>query len=105
MRTRDGGRFGVDAVHKVLTRTTYIGEHKFNYRDYRTKAPKPESGHAIAQVPPIVTREEFQGVQDALRLRSPRVTPSRFVTSPVLPGGICFCGKWGGAMTLRTRMA
>ncbi len=38
MRTRDGGRFGVDAVHKVLTRTTYIGEHKFNYRDYHEGA-------------------------------------------------------------------
>jgi hypothetical protein len=25
IRTRDGGRWGVDAVHKVLTRTTYIG--------------------------------------------------------------------------------
>jgi DNA invertase Pin-like site-specific DNA recombinase len=101
-RTRDGGRFGVDAVHKVLTRTTYVGRHKFNYRDYRTKAPKPESEHAIMEVPPIVTPEEFQAVQDALRLRNPRVTPSRFVSSPVLLGGICFCGKCGGAMTLRT---
>lgn len=102
MRTRDGGRFGVDAVHKVLTRTTYIGQHKFNYRDYRTKAPKPHSEHAIMQVPAIVTPEEFQAVQDALRLRNPRVMPSRFVRSPVLLGGICFCGKCGGAMTLRT---
>src|SRR5215469_2166321 len=27
IRTRDGGRWGVDAVQKVLTRTTYIGRH------------------------------------------------------------------------------
>src|SRR3546814_12348358 len=37
IRTRDGGRWGLGAVHQVLTRTTYIGQHKFNYRDYRTK--------------------------------------------------------------------
>ena len=30
IRTRDGGRWGVDAVHKVLTRTTYVGRHRFN---------------------------------------------------------------------------
>jgi site-specific DNA recombinase len=26
--TRDGGRWGIDAVYKVLTRTTYIGRHR-----------------------------------------------------------------------------
>ena len=25
--TRDGGRWGIGAVHKVLTRTAYIGRH------------------------------------------------------------------------------
>jgi hypothetical protein len=32
LRTRDGGRWGVDAVHKVLTRTTYIGGGVSNIR-------------------------------------------------------------------------
>ncbi|MFX7548719.1 recombinase family protein, partial [Acinetobacter baumannii] len=30
IRTRDGGRWSVDAVHKVLTRTTCIGRHRLN---------------------------------------------------------------------------
>src|ERR1043166_9678018 len=47
IRTRDGGRWGIAGVHQVLTRTTYIGRHKFNYRDYRTKAAKPQSEHAV----------------------------------------------------------
>lgn len=50
IRTRDGGRFGIAAVHQILTRTTYFGGHKFNYRDYRTKGAKPEAGHAIMAV-------------------------------------------------------
>jgi site-specific DNA recombinase len=33
IRTRDGGRFGIAAIHQILTRETYIGRHKFNYRD------------------------------------------------------------------------
>jgi Recombinase len=28
IRTRDGGLWGIGALHKVLTRTTYIGRHR-----------------------------------------------------------------------------
>jgi hypothetical protein len=45
IRTRDGGRWGIAAVHQVLTRTTYIGEHRFNTRDHKTRRPKPEADH------------------------------------------------------------
>src|SRR6267154_285978 len=37
IRTRDGGRWGVDAVHKVLTRTSYIGRHRFNTKFWKTR--------------------------------------------------------------------
>ena len=40
--TRDGGRWGIAAVHQILSRNTYIGEHRFNTSDHRTKDPKPE---------------------------------------------------------------
>jgi site-specific DNA recombinase len=30
VRSRDGERWGLGSVHKVLTRTTYIGRHRFN---------------------------------------------------------------------------
>jgi hypothetical protein len=43
IRTRDGGRWGVDAVHKVLTRTTYIGRHRFNTKYWKTRERKPET--------------------------------------------------------------
>jgi site-specific DNA recombinase len=102
IRTRDGGTFGVSAVHLILGRTSYIGQHRFNCRSFKSGELKPESEHEIMEVPAIISREEFQAVQDALRARNKDFMSPRFVTSPVLLGGIAFCGQCGGAMTLRT---
>jgi site-specific DNA recombinase len=33
IRTPDGGRFGIDSIHKILNRPTYKGEHHFNARE------------------------------------------------------------------------
>ncbi len=102
IRTRDGGRWGISAVHQVLTRTTYIGEHRFNTRDHKTRRPKPEAEHAVMAVPSIVTESEWQAVQAHLKSRSPQWTAPRTVSGPTLLTGICFCAACGGAMTLRT---
>ena len=102
IRTRDGGRWGLGAVHQVLTRTTYIGQHRFNTRDHKTKTPKPESEHAFMEVPPIVSEAEFEAVQRSLKARSPKMMPPMAVGGPTLLTGICFCACCGGAMTLRT---
>jgi site-specific DNA recombinase len=102
IRTRDGGRWGIASVHQILTRTTYIGQHRFNTRDHKTRSPKPEAEHAIMEVPPIVTEAEFKAVQEVLKSRNPQWTPPRTVSGPTLLTGICFCASCGGAMTLRT---
>lgn len=102
IRTRDGGRWGIGSLHQILTRTTYIGEHRFNTRDHKTRKPKPEAEHAVMQVPAIIGEAEFKAVQELLKARSPRWTPPRTVSGPTLLTGICFCAACGGAMTLRT---
>jgi DNA invertase Pin-like site-specific DNA recombinase len=102
VRTRDGGKFGVSSIHNILTCPTYVGEHHFNRRVAATGEYKPEEEHAVCEVPAIITRAEFQAVQDALAKRNPRVMAPRFSNGPTLLGGICFCGLCGGAMTLRT---
>ncbi len=89
-------------MHQILTRTTYIGQHRFNTRDHKTRSPKPEAEHVIMEVPPIVTDAEFKAVQAVLRSRNPQWTPPRTVSGPTLLTGICFCASCGGAMTLRT---
>jgi DNA invertase Pin-like site-specific DNA recombinase len=102
IRTRDGGRWGVDAVHKVLTRTTYIGRHRFNTKFWKTRKRKPETEVVEMAVPPIIDAAEFEAVQTLLKTRSPAMSAPRVVSGPTLLTGICFCAACGGAMTLRT---
>ena len=102
IRTRDGGRWGIDAVHKVLTRTTYIGRHRFNTKFWKTRERKPETEVIEMAVPPIIEVAEFEAVQALLKSRSPALTAPRIVSGPTLLTGICFCAACGMAMTLRT---
>lgn len=102
VRTRDGGRWGVDAVHKVLTRTTYIGRHRFNTKYWKTRERKPDAEVVEMAVPSIIDADEFEAVQTLLKMRCPALTAPRIVSGPTLLTGICFCATCGGAMTLRT---
>src|SRR5262245_50745249 len=102
IRTRDGGRWGIGAVHKMLTRTTYIGRHRFNTKLWKTRERKPEAEVVEMAVPPIVDTVEFEAVQTLLKTRSPALTAPRIVSGPTLLTGICFCAGCGLAMTLRT---
>ena len=100
--TRDGARWGLAQIHAILTRTTYIGEHRFNTRSHKDRQKKPESEVAIMAVPPLIDRETFDAVQAKLKSRNPMLVPARVTSGPTLLTGICFCAKCGGAMTLRT---
>ena len=99
--TRDGGRWGIGQVHRILTRPTYIGRHEFNKRA-KNKVLKPTSEIVTVAVPPLIDQTTFDAVQSHLRVRNPKVTPARVVSGPTLLTGICFCADCGGAMTLRT---
>ena len=99
--TRDGGRWGIGQVHRILTRATYIGRHEFNKRA-KSKELKPFSEVIAVAVPPLIDQATFDAVQAHLRARNPKVTPARVVSGPTLLTGICFCADCGGAMTLRT---
>jgi site-specific DNA recombinase len=99
IRTRDGGRWGIGAVHKVLTRTTYIGRHRFNTKLWKTREPKPEAEVVEMAVPPIIEVAEFEAVQTLLKTRSPALIAARIVSGPTLLTGICFCAGCGMAMT------
>ncbi len=102
MFTRDGGKWGLAQIHAILTRTTYIGEHRFNTRSHKDREKKPESEVAVMAVPPLIERETFDAVQARLKSRNPMLVPARVSSGPTLLTGICFCAKCGGAMTLRT---
>ena len=101
IRTRDGGRWGLGAVHQILTRTTYTGRHEFNRRGKDRKL-KPKSEAVVVNVPPIIDQETFDAVQAHLQARSPKKVPPRVVSGPTQLTGLIHCAKCGGAMTLRT---
>ncbi|UVC12881.1 recombinase family protein [Mesorhizobium onobrychidis] len=102
IRTQTGGRWGVGAVHQVLTRETYIGRHRFNVSSWRKKERKPDDEVVEVAVEPIIDPTEFADVQQMMRSRSPQLKAPRFVSAGTLLGGVCFCADCGGAMTLRT---
>ncbi|MGE3363940.1 MAG: recombinase family protein [Rhizobiaceae bacterium] len=102
LRTQTGGRWGVGAVHELLTRTTYIGVHRFNVSGKRRGTTKSPEDVVEVAVPAIVEREVFEQVQEMLKSRSAQLKAPRFVNGPTLLGGVVFCADCGGAMTLRT---
>ncbi|VDS10542.1 Recombinase [Paracoccus haematequi] len=100
--TRDGGRWGIGQVHRVLTRRTYIGEHEWGKRS-KHNDPRAPGEIVIVPVPAIIERETFDAVQSLLQARNPKTKlPARVVIGPTLLTGICYCGNCGGAMTIRT---
>lgn len=99
--TRTGGRWGVGAVHRMLTRPTYIGRHEFNKRG-KTKVLKPTDEVIAVPVPPLLDQRTFDAVQAHLKSRNPKVAPPQVVGGPTMLTGICFCADCGGAMTIRT---
>ena len=99
--TRDGGRWGIGQVHRILTRRTYMGEHEFNKRT-KTKELKPVSEIVTVPVPPIIDRETFDAVQKLLKARNPKVMPARVISGPTMLTGLIHCARCGGAMTIRT---
>ncbi len=99
--TRDGGRWGIGQVHRILTRRTYMGEHEFNKRS-KTKELKPKTEVVVVPVPPIIDHETFDAVQKLLKARNPKVMPARVISGPTMLTGLIHCAKCGGAMTIRT---
>ena len=99
--TRDGGRWGIGTVHRMLTRATYAGRHEFNKRG-KSKELKPADEVIAVEVPPIIDQATFDAVQAHLKSRSPKVAHPQVVGGPTLLTGLIYCGKCGGAMTIRT---
>lgn len=97
-----GKPFHISNVHRILTASTYMGQHHFNRRDSKTGEQKPPEAWVTSCVPPIVSAEEFEQVQASLAARNPRRTPPRVVSGPTLLTGIARCGSCGSGMTIRT---
>ena len=101
-RTRKGKTFGVGTLHKILTNTVYVGRWKFNVASSKTRTRKPADEVVEIAVPAIIDADLFERVQRQLHARSPKVTPPRVTTGPILLTGLAVCATCVGGMTLRT---
>ncbi|WP_018632941.1 recombinase family protein [Neomegalonema perideroedes] len=102
--TRDGGRWGVDQIHAILTRTTYVGQHRFNKRG-KDSTRKADGEVITVAVPPLVDQATFVAVKTLLRDRNPKALAPHLISSPNMLTGLLHCAQCGGLMTMRTGKA
>ena len=102
--TRDGGRWGIDQTHKILTRTTYVGRHRFNMHG-KGKTRKSEDEVITVAVPRLIDQATFDAVQAHLHARNPKTLAPRLVNSPNMLTGLLHCAQCGGLMVMRTGKA
>ncbi len=101
-RTREGGLFGVGAIHHILTNTAYVGRWRYNRRDSRTGEVRPETDWVEITVPSLIDQARFDAVQAKLVANNPRVSPVRAVSGPILLTSLAKCAHCGAGMTQRT---
>ena len=101
-RTKKGGTFGVGPVHHILTNTAYVGRWHYHSRNSKSGGKHP-AGEVIEQpVPAILENSVFDAAQAKLAANTPRVSPVRAISAPILLTGIATCSHCGGGMTQRT---
>lgn len=102
--TRGGSRWGLGAVHQILTRKTYIGIHEFNRVNKDGKSNAKADVIAV-QVPPLIEQALFDSVQERLRSRDPMIVPPGVTSATSLLTGIIYCAGCGGSMSIATGKA
>jgi site-specific DNA recombinase len=106
---RRGKTWTTSGIERVLKSETYVGTCYFNKQDSRTRKVRPPDQWVALAVPPIVSRETFDAVGNAIVARRATNTAPRIVSGPTLLTGLAKCGwcveraigKRAG-MTLRT---
>lgn len=88
----------------ILTRTTYVGQHRFNRRG-KDRARKADDEIITVTVPPLIDHATFDAVQALLRERNPKTLVPHLINSPNMLTGLLHCAQCGGVMTMRTGKA
>ena len=108
-KLRRGNLWTTSGVERILKSEIYVGTRYFNKQDSRTRKVRPPGQWVAIAVVPIVSRETFDAVGNAIVARRAANTAPRVVSGPTLLTGLAKCGwcadKTSGAMagmTLRT---
>src|SRR5690606_12508160 len=96
----------VSNVQAVLRNTAYIGVAFYNKRDSKLRVQRPEEEWIPIPVPPIITSDDFEAVQERLVARRPTARAARVTTTNNLLIGLTVCGcggdGCGGGMSTAT---
>lgn len=88
-------------VWKILTSTTYYGDHVYNRLDTRSGELRDEKEWVITKIPQIITKEEFEKAASFRAERAPGgKTEYRAAGSPTLLTGLAKCAKCGAGFVL-----
>lgn len=99
-RARGGRPFASFTVQRILTNPAIMGTLVYG-RKHRKGNPEMDLVKIPGFFPPILTKEEWEGLQERLRIRreNPR---GKAQSSEYLLSGIARCGHCGGPMTGKT---
>ena len=97
-KTREGNLLGTGSVHEILLREDYCGQKPWNLRE-KDGLWKPHDEVIFIPVPPIISRQTFDIVQQKLISRIPSRRGPRLDAAPSLLGDLIRCGHCGGSAT------
>ena len=92
-------RLGTSSVHKILTSPYYVnGEYIWGGTESRAGEANAPSERGTTRIPPIISFDRFEAVQERLEYNNRRNTPPRVANKPSLLISLPRCGKCGSSM-------
>jgi DNA invertase Pin-like site-specific DNA recombinase len=99
--TRTGSRWGLQAIHRILTNSAYFGDYYWGVNPAMSEF-REELEPALLRIPAIVSKSMFDDVQLTLQRRDPKMGKAKQTSSTLLLSGLAYCSECGAGMTLRT---
>ncbi len=99
-RTRNGSTWAAQGLHRILTNSAYYGDYFWGVSQVEHQFQERQEALRL-KVPEIISRADFDKVQEMFEERNPRKGGAKLVGSPLLLSGIARCAC-GASMTLGT---
>ena len=94
--TNTGKRWSAQRIYSILRNPIYVGDLVLGMGPHSSENQKPLWLKGVHE--PLVSREDFERVQELLNYRAETPSAPRWHTSPYLLTGLVRCGKCGGAL-------
>lgn len=72
LRTRTGSRWGIEAIHRILTNSAYYGDYYWSLEPALNERRKPQPPKLL-RIPPLISRSMYEEVQLLMAKRDPKM--------------------------------